>query len=54
MTILEARSRGDFGFELRVSDGLVGGFDGHELLKRDGALIEALRSADFFRRACIR
>jgi len=51
--IVEAHYRGDFEFELCFSDGMVGVFDGHELLKQDGSLLEALRSEDFFRRAFI-
>ncbi len=51
--IVEAQYRGNFEFELRFSDGLIGVFDGRELLKRQGPLLEALKSEDFFRRAFI-
>lgn len=51
--IIEARYAGDFQVALEFSDGTEGMFDGRELLKRTGPLLEPLRDEAYFRRAFI-
>ena len=51
--LTEARYQGEFRMALRFSDGKEGIFDGHELLKRGGPLLEPLRDETFFKRAFI-
>lgn len=51
--LIEARYLGNFQVELTFSDGAQGHFDGHELLKRQGPLLEALRDETYFRRLFI-
>lgn len=46
--ILTARYLGNFSIELTFSSGESGVFDGKELLKREGSLLDPLRNEDFF------
>ncbi len=48
--ILTARYLGNFSIELTFSSGESGVFDGKELLKREGSLLDPLRNEDFFKR----
>ena len=51
--LLEARYQGEFQVSLRFSDGKEGVFDGRELLKRSGPLLEPLRDEAYFKRMFI-
>ena len=51
--VLNVRYVGEFSLALRFSDGKEGIFNGLELLKRKGPLLDSLRHEDFFRRAFI-
>lgn len=51
--LTEARYQGEFQVSLRFSDGKEGIFDGRELLKRRGPLLEPLRDEAFFKRLFI-
>lgn len=51
--LTEARYQGEFLVALRFSDGKEGIFDGRELLKRSGPLLEPLRDETFFKRVFI-
>ena len=51
--LTEARYQGTFQVVLRFSDGKEGIFDGRELLKRSGPLLEPLRDETFFKRVFI-
>ena len=51
--LIEARYQGAFQVALRFSDGKEGIFDGRELLKRSGPLLEPLRDETFFKRVFI-
>jgi hypothetical protein len=51
--LTEARYQGEFQVSLRFSDGKEGIFDGRELLKRSGPLLEPLRDEAFFKRLFI-
>ena len=48
--LTEARYQGEFQVSLRFSDGKEGVFDGRELLKRSGPLLEPLRDEAYFKR----
>ena len=48
--LTEARYQGDFQLALRFSDGKEVIFDGRELLKRSGPLLEPLHDETFFKR----
>ena len=51
--LIEARYQGEFQVSLRFSDGKQGVFDGRELLKRSGPLLEPLRDEAYFKRVFI-
>ena len=51
--LVEARYRGEFQVALRFSDGKEGIFDGRELLKRSGPLLDPLRDESYFKRLFI-
>jgi hypothetical protein len=51
--LLNARPAGNFLLHLEFSDGKAGILDGRELLKRTGALLEPLRTPDYFARAFV-
>ena len=51
--LIEARYQGEFQVSLRFSDGKEGVFDGRELLKRSGPLLEPLRDETYFKRLFI-
>ena len=51
--LIEARYRGEFQVALRFSDGKEGIFDGRELLKRSGPLLDPLRDENYFKRVFI-
>ena len=51
--LIEARYQGEFQVSLRFSDGKEGVFDGRELLKRNGPLLEPLRDEEYFKRMFI-
>lgn len=51
--LIEARYRGEFQVALRFSDGKEGIFDGCELLKRSGPLLDPLRDENYFKRVFI-
>ena len=51
--LIEARYQGEFQVSLRFSDGKEGVFDGRELLKRSGPLLESLRDEAYFKRVFI-
>ncbi len=51
--LTEARYQGEFQVALRFSDGKEGIFDGRELLKRSGPLLEPLRDETYFKRVFI-
>ncbi len=51
--LTEARYQGAFQVALRFSGGKEGVFDGRELLKRSGPLLEPLRDETFFKRVFI-
>ena len=51
--MIEARYQGEFQVSLRFSDGKEGVFDGRELLKRSGSLLEPLRDEAYFKRVFI-
>ena len=51
--LIEARYQGEFQVSLRFSDGKEGVFDGLELLKRSGPLLEPLRDETYFKRVFI-
>ena len=51
--LIEVRYQGEFQVSLRFSDGKEGVFDGRELLKRSGSLLEPLRDEAYFKRAFI-
>ena len=51
--LIEARYQGEFQVSLRFSDGKEGVFDGRELLKRSGPLLEPLRDEAYFKRVFI-
>ena len=51
--LIEARYQGEFQVSLRFSDGKEGLFDGRELLKRSGPLLEPLRDETYFKRVFI-
>ena len=51
--LIEARYQGEFQVSLRFSDGKEGMFDGRELLKRSGPLLEPLRDEAYFKRMFI-
>ena len=51
--LIEARYQGEFQVSLRFSDGKEGVFDGRELLKRNGPLLEPLRDEAYFKRVFI-
>jgi hypothetical protein len=48
--ILAARYLNDYQVKLDFSDGREAVFDGKGLLNRDGSLVEALRSEEYFKR----
>jgi hypothetical protein len=48
--LIEARYLGDFKVHLHFSNDAEGVFDGLALLKRQGSLLEPLRSEAYFRR----
>ena len=47
--LIEARYQGEFQVSLRFSDGKESVFDGRELLKRSGPLLEPLRDEAYFK-----
>ena len=47
--MIEAGYRGEFQVALRFSDGKEGIFDGRELLKRSGPLLDPLRDENYFK-----
>jgi len=51
--LIEARCEANFTINLVFSDGAEGIFDGAELLKKNGPLLDALRTEAFFKRAFI-
>ena len=51
--LIEARYQGQFRVALRFSDGKEGIFDGRELLKRSGPLLDPLRDESYFKRVFI-
>ena len=51
--LIEARYQGEFQMALLFSDGKAGVFDGRELLKRSGPLLEPLRDEAYFKRLFI-
>ena len=51
--LIETRDQGEFQVSLRFSDGKQGVFDGRELLKRSGPLLEPLRDEAYFKRVFI-
>ena len=51
--LIEARCQGEFQVALRFSDGKEGVFDGRELLKRSGPLLDSLRDEAYFKRVYI-
>ena len=51
--LIKARYQGEFQVSLRFSDGKEGVFDGRELLKRSGPLLEPLRDEGYFKRLFI-
>lgn len=51
--VIEARYLNDFRVELRFSDGREGIFQGRNLLKNTGPLLEPLREEAYFRRLFI-
>ena len=51
--LIEARYQGQFRVALRFSDGKEGIFDGRELLKRSGSLLDPLRDESYFKRLFI-
>jgi hypothetical protein len=51
--VIEARYLSDFRVELRFSDGREGIFQGRNLLKNTGPLLEPLREEAYFRRLFI-
>ena len=51
--LIKARYQGEFQVSLRFSDGKEGVFDGRELLKRNGPLLEPLRDETYFKRMFI-
>lgn len=51
--LIEARYQGEFRVALRFSDGKEGIFDGRELLKRSGPLLDPLRDESYFKRVFI-
>ncbi len=53
MKLIAARCEAGFTIRLTFSDGAEGIFDGYELLKKRGPLLDALRDEAFFRRAFI-
>ena len=53
MKIIAARCETGFTIRLTFSDGAEGIFDGCELLKKRGPLLDALRDEAFFRHAFI-
>ncbi len=53
MKLIAARCEAGLTIKLTFSDGAEGIFDGYELLKKRGPLLDALRDEAFFRRAFI-
>ena len=53
MKLIAACCETGFTIRLTFSDGAEGIFDGYELLKKRGPLLDALRDEAFFRRAFI-
>ena len=51
--LIKARYQGEFQVSLSFSDGKEGVFDGRELLKRNGPLLEPLRDETYFKRMFI-
>ena len=51
--LIEVSYQGEFQVSLRFSDGKQGVFDGRELLKRNGPLLEPLRDEAYFKRVFI-
>lgn len=51
--LINIRYQGDFQVVLGFSDGKEGIFDGRELLRRSGPLLEPLRDEKYFRRLFI-
>jgi hypothetical protein len=51
--LIEARCEANFTSKLTFSDGTEGIFDGAALLKKNGPLLDALRTEAFFNRAFI-
>lgn len=51
--LIEARYQGECQVALRFSDSKEGVFDGRELLKRSGPLLEPLRDEAYFKRLFI-
>ena len=51
--LIEVHYQGEFQVSLRFSDGKQGVFDGRELLKRNGPLLEPLRDEEYFKRVFI-
>ncbi len=51
--LIAMRFEAHFTIRLTFSDGAEGIFDGYELLKKRGPLLDALRDEAFFRRAFI-
>jgi len=51
--LIEARYQEQFRVALRFSDGKEGLFDGRELLKRSGPLLDPLRDESYFKRLFI-
>lgn len=51
--VIEARYHGGFRVALRFSDGKEGIFDGRELLKRSGPLLDPLRDESYFKRVFV-
>ena len=51
--VIEARYLGEYRVSLAFSDGKEGILDGRELLKKNGSLLDALRSESYFQRLFI-
>ncbi len=51
--VIEARYLGEYRVSLAFSDGKEGILDGRELLKKNGPLLDALRSESYFQRLFI-
>lgn len=51
--LIEMHYQGNFRIAMTFSDGAEGVFDGNEFLKREGPLLDRLRTESFFQKAFI-